>query len=191
MTCIAGLEHGGIVTIGSDSQGSSGTKQTEYDHSKLFEIEIENSEDKLIGGFTTSFRMGQLLTYSVPSIDAPTECELVHSWLITTVVPTIRNVFSDHDFEQDDNGKAKGGMFLLGYQDKLFVVQSDYSVLRPSNGYIAVGSGRQAAHGCLYAYNTFDEINDIYDEQQKIVRSIEAASKHTTSVGGAIHTINT
>ena len=187
MTCIAGLEHDGIVTIGSDSQGSSGNKKNEYDHSKLFEIEIEGFKDKLIGGFTTSFRMGQLLTYNVPPIDAPTDSQTVHSWLITTVVPMIRDVFSDHDFEQDDNGKAKGGMFLLGYQDKLFVVQSDYSVLRPSNGYIAVGSGRQVAHGCLYA-DTFDEMDD---GQQKVVRSIEAASNHTTSVGGTIHTIQT
>ena len=59
MTCIVGLVHEGVVYIGGDSAGVAGLSLTVRADEKVF----QNGE--FLMGFTTSFRMGQLLRYSL------------------------------------------------------------------------------------------------------------------------------
>ena len=59
MTCIVGLVHEGVVYIGGDSAGVGGMSLTVRADEKVF----QNGE--FLMGFTTSFRMGQLLRYSL------------------------------------------------------------------------------------------------------------------------------
>ena len=59
MTCIVGLVHEGVVYIGGDSAGVAGLSLTVRADEKVF----RNSD--FLMGFTTSFRMGQLLRYSL------------------------------------------------------------------------------------------------------------------------------
>ena len=59
MTCIVGLVHEGVVYIGGDSAGVARLSLTVRADEKVF----RNSD--FLMGFTTSFRMGQLLRYSL------------------------------------------------------------------------------------------------------------------------------
>ena len=55
MTCIAGLVHDETVYLAGDSAGTSGWNLTVRADPKVF------ANDSYVMGFTTSFRMGQLL----------------------------------------------------------------------------------------------------------------------------------
>ena len=59
MTCIVGLVHEGTVFIGGDSAGVAGLSLVVRADEKVF-----RNGDFLMG-FTTSFRMGQLLRYKL------------------------------------------------------------------------------------------------------------------------------
>lgn len=57
MTCIVGLVHGDTVYMGADSAGVSGLDLRLRKDSKVF------LRGEFVMGFTTSFRMGQLLQH--------------------------------------------------------------------------------------------------------------------------------
>jgi ATP-dependent protease HslVU (ClpYQ) peptidase subunit len=59
MTCIVGMVENGKVYIGGDSAGVSGFDYHIREDQKVF----QNGD--MIFGFTSSFRMGQLLQYSL------------------------------------------------------------------------------------------------------------------------------
>ncbi|XVV11230.1 hypothetical protein ACQP2X_41330 [Actinoplanes sp. CA-131856] len=61
MTCIVGITDGTTVTIGGDSAGSDGWHVAVRSDSKVFQV------GPYLMGFTTSYRMGQLLRYSLTS----------------------------------------------------------------------------------------------------------------------------
>ena len=69
MTCIVGLKHNGKVWIGGDSAGVAGLSITVRKDPKVF------VREKVVIGFTTSFRMGQLLMQKlrVPKRHADTD----------------------------------------------------------------------------------------------------------------------
>jgi len=58
MTCIVGLVENGKVYIGGDSAGVAGLDITTRKDEKVFQ------KENMIFGFTSSFRMGQILRYS-------------------------------------------------------------------------------------------------------------------------------
>lgn len=59
MTCVVALRHDGVIYMGCDSAGVGG-----YSRSNRLDPKIYRVGEMLIG-FTTSFRMGQLLGYSL------------------------------------------------------------------------------------------------------------------------------
>lgn len=59
MTCIVGITDGRTVTVGGDSAGSDGWHVAVLSDSKVFQV------GPYLMGFTTSYRMGQLLRYSL------------------------------------------------------------------------------------------------------------------------------
>jgi ATP-dependent protease HslVU (ClpYQ) peptidase subunit len=58
MTCIVGVNHNGNIYIGGDSAGVAGLQLQIRSDEKVF------LTGDFIMGFTTSFRMGQLLRYA-------------------------------------------------------------------------------------------------------------------------------
>ena len=142
MTCIIGLEHKGVVYIGGDSAGVSGLSITVRSDEKVF------TNGTFIMGFTTSFRMGQLLRYK---FDAPNQASGVDDmrYMVTTFIDAVRKCFFDNGFgSKEDN---QGGTFLVGYKGKLYSIQGDFQVGKVAAGYAAVGSGTDLALGAMFA----------------------------------------
>lgn len=189
MTCIAGITLRGRVFIGADSLGSgNGVKQT-YITPKLALLDVFEKRDLSLTkiplgiGYTTSYRMGDLLRYNFtpPPIEHD---EDENKYLVTDFIPELIKCFDDHSFARTKEGSKSGGNFLVGIRKRLFHVQEDFSVLEPTCGYTAVGSGQEFALGALYAYRrTMD------DPEKAIVGSIRAASEFCTTVGGTVDCI--
>lgn len=85
MTCIVGYLNGGKVFMGGDSAGTAGYSQTIRADEKVF---VKN---KMIFGFTSSFRMGQLLRYSFEIPKHPKE-KSDYEYLVTDFISAVKNV---------------------------------------------------------------------------------------------------
>lgn len=141
MTCIVGIQDRGSVWIGGDSAGVSGLDVTLRRDPKAF-----INHDFAIG-YTTSFRMGQLLRFQFVPPKIPKGQDL-YQYMVTHFVEAVRQCFKAGGFHDQDN-KNHGGEFLVGYKDRLFTVDNDFQVAEDYPDYAAIGCGAKYALGCL------------------------------------------
>lgn len=150
MTCIAGVEHGGKVYIGGDSAGVAGYALTVRADEKVWE------NDGFVFGFTSSFRMGQLLRYNLTlplqryevATNASRDDQL--KFMTTHFVDAVRMVLKTGGYAKNESGQESGGTFLVGWRGHLYYVGGDFQVGRANQGFQAVGCGGEVAEGALY-----------------------------------------
>lgn len=176
MTCIVGLLNGANVLIGGDTCGSNGYSYESCDHSKVFKV-----GDFLIGG-TTSFRMLDLLEYSlvIPYVTPDDENNL-DKYMRTTFVNAVKDCLKKGDFGKP----SEGGTFLIGYKDKLYRMQGDFSVINRAK-YDSVGCGMYAAIGSLH---TTEGTN--YTAGERVTKALEAAASIMVGVNGPYNILST
>lgn len=143
MTAIVGLVHDGQVHIGGDSASVSGWTMTVRADAKVF------TKGPFVFGFTTSFRMGQLIRYAAdPPTPDPADLD---AFMATKFVDAIRNCLKAGGWAKKTDEREEGGIFLVGTCGRLFSVYADYQVGEAVDGYAAVGCGDEIALGALYA----------------------------------------
>jgi hypothetical protein len=101
-------------------------------------------------GFTSSFRMGQLLRYSLspPQRDPSTRAS---RFMATTFIDAVRDVLKSGGYAQKKDDIESAGTFIVGYEGRLFVIEDDYQVAEPAVNFAAVGCGAAIALGALFA----------------------------------------
>lgn len=142
MTAIVGLARRGKVYIGGDSAGVGGLSLTVRADAKVFR------KGRYLFGFTTSFRMGQLIRYSLA---APKPKGDLEAFMTTKFVDSLRKCLKDGGWARTEDEREEGGTFLVGVQGQLFTIHADYQVARSVDGFAAVGCGDDIALGALYA----------------------------------------
>lgn len=166
MTCIVGLVDKGSVYIGGDSAGVSGLSITVRADEKVF------SNGPFVMGFTSSFRMGQLLRYK---FDPPkqTQSQSDMKYMVTTFVDATRKCFSENGF--GDKDATKGGTFLVGYNGTLYTIDSDFQVGITRDQFDSVGCGSDLALGSLHSTQG-------KKPEDRVVAALEAASYFNAGV---------
>jgi hypothetical protein len=143
MTAVVGLVHGDRVYIGADSAGIAGYSLTIRRDPKVF-----RSGPYLIG-FTSSFRMGQLLHHAlVPPIPPVTGLD---RFMTTDFIDAVRDCLKTGGYATKESEAELGGNFLVGVSGRLFEIDTDYQVGEPVSGYAACGCGYEIALGAIYA----------------------------------------
>ena len=144
MTCIVGIAEGGYVWIGGDSAGVAGLSLTHRKDIKVFR------NGPFIMGFTSSFRMGQLLAHAFrpPKRHADTD---VYAFMVTDFIDAVRSCLKAGGYAEAHNSVERGGTFLVGYEGRLFKIEGDYQVGESLTGYDACGCGEDFALGSLYS----------------------------------------
>lgn len=166
MTCIVGLVDKGDVYIGGDSAGVAGLSLSIRADEKVF------GNGPFVMGFTTSFRMGQLLRYKF-SPPAQTVYQTDMEYMVTTFIDACRQCFSGNGF--GDKDATEGGTFLVGYKGTLYTVQGDYQVGIPSSPFDSVGCGSDLALGALFATKGMDP-------KDRVEMALSAASAYSAGV---------
>lgn len=177
MTCICGIVDGGKVILGADSLGSwDWSCQTRSDE-KVF------MNGPYAVGYSTSFRMGQLLRYSfAPSV--PSDWD-VRKHMSTSFINDLRKCFSDGGFlSRDNNGRDNGGLILVGYRNQLFEIGADFQTAVVASGYAAIGSGFSFALGSLYSTIHLPA-------RERLRVALEAAAEFCPTVRAPFHFIET
>lgn len=142
MTVIVGLAHAGKVYMGGDSAAVEGWNLTLTAAPKVF------IRGPFIMGFTSSFRMGQLLEHA---LTPPEHAPGVHdqTFMVTSFVDAVRSCLKAGGFATKDKEAEAAGTFLVGYRGTLYRVDTDYCVIRPEYQYDACGCGQMIALGSL------------------------------------------
>ena len=128
-------------------------------------------------GFTTSFRMGQLLQYDF-SPPAHPENKSDMAYMVTDFVDAVRKSFSSAGYlAKNSSSQESGGSWLIGYNKKLYRVDHDFQIGISALGYQSVGCGCDLALGALYA--TKDVIED---PKERILTALKAAAQFSGGV---------
>lgn len=169
MTCIVGLQHNGTVHMGGDSAGVSGYSVTIRGDSKVFRV------GPYVMGFTTSFRMGQLLHYAFSPPAPPVSADGLERFMATEFVNAVRAALLEGGWLHKRDEREVGGTFLVGVKGALFLVDSDFQVGIPVSGYAAVGCGADLALGSLHTSRG-------RYPRWRIQAALEAAAEHSAAV---------
>lgn len=166
MTCIVGIVENGIVYIGADSAASGTNSIVVRSDEKVF-----FNRDFLIG-FTTSYRMGQILRYVFIPPEYVDTSDL-YKYMVKEFVPQVYQCLTLNNFTVDKN--SEGGLFLVGFRGNLFRIADDFQVVQTSDNFMSLGNGDRCAIGALYATRG-------QDPTIRIQIALEAAAKYTPGV---------
>lgn len=170
MTCIVGFVEGDTVWMGGDSAGVGGLDLTVRTDAKVFK------NGPMLFGFTSSFRMGQLLRYAltVPERSKDTD---IDRWMVTTFIDAVRDCLNSKGFAKKEHEQESAGTFLVGYEGRLFCVQDDYQVAIAADGFASCGCGYQVANGALFATQHLRG-------RDRVLLALEAAERFSAGVRG-------
>lgn len=173
MTCIVGLIHKDSIYMGGDSAATSGWELRIRKDPKVF------IKKDFIIGFTTSFRMGQLLMSSKfdPPQQKAKQSDL--DYLITDFVDHLRDLYTRSGYLKKKESADVGGQFLVGYRKQLFIIHSDFQVAQSSQDFDACGGGQALALGAMFATQ-----DSRMAPKKRIELALQAAENFHASVRG-------
>lgn len=168
VTCIAALVQDSTIYMGGDSAGVAGYDLMVRADQKVFRT------GPFLMGFTSSFRMGQLLRYklSLPDHDPRVE---PRCFLATAFIDAVRQCLKDGGFARSQEGEERGGSFLVGYRGSIYLIDSDYQVAEPADAYAAIGCGQQVALGSLFTSGG-------EDPERRLLTALQAAERFSAGV---------
>ena len=177
MTCIVGCIHNGKVFLAGDQLGSNGYYKENHEKlTKVFKV------GEFLIGYTTSFRMGQILQYSwtPPTIYHGQDED---SYIFNDVVKSLSSVFEANKYGKKDGVEESTGVFLVGWRGRLFTVQSNLSVLEHDH-FAACGCGEDYARGAMYTLSESGHLDD--DPVEFLSFAIKSAAYFSCGVGNTI-----
>lgn len=170
MTCIVGMINGKRVTIGADSAGVAGLDVTVRKDPKVF------ITGDFVIGCTSSFRMIELLQFSLKVKERGDKP--VYEYMCTDFIKGVRKCFRKGGFlQKTKDGEDQGGLFLVGYEGRLFKIGGDFQVGEAHEDFAAVGCGEDYAIGSLCT--TRDMILTV---EERITKALEVAAERSGGV---------
>lgn len=150
VTCIAAVRSGRRVVIGGDSAGVHGYSIVTRADEKVF-TRVDPAGEKWAFGFTSSFRMGDLLRYKLEIPEVRPGKGGLREFMVTRFVDALRTCLRTGGWIEKDKDREQGGVFIVAFRGEIFEIHGDFQVAMPAAGYSAVGCGADLALGALYA----------------------------------------
>lgn len=175
MTCIVALVEKGTIHMGADSAGVAGFELRRRADSKVFVL------GDFIIGFTSSFRMGQLLRYNF-QLPTQKENQDVFAYMVTDFIEAVRVCLKQGGYANVNSNEETGGTFLVGYKKRLFCIDSDFQVGEFLEPYASVGCGESYALGSFYS-------TEKLQANERLKKALEAAEMFSAGVRGPFNTI--
>ncbi|HAO2060968.1 TPA: hypothetical protein IHJ80_003892 [Escherichia coli] len=188
MTCIIAHTDGVSSFIAGDKLGSNGFTKTVQTEPKVFEKEfiklhddgLTRTKEVIALGYTTSFRMGQLLNYNL-NLPEQAAGQTFSQYLVLKVIPIIRQMFKEEWGSRDPSQEVGGGQFIILHNHTIYEVQEDFSVLQPKTRITAVGSGTYHAIAAMQAYIEVENESKV-PLHERIKSIFKIVSDNVTSV---------
>lgn len=179
MTCIVAIVQDGKVWMGADSAASNSSwhLRTRNDQ-KLFR------KGEMLFGFTSSYRMGQLLRYcfSPPPFEGQRD---PMEYLCGPFIDELLKCFEDKKYAAIKDNVARGGCFLVGWRGQIYRIEEDFQVAQAADPFDSVGCGDVYALGALAA------IEDAkMSARKKLIRALEVAERYSAGVRRPFHVLS-
>lgn len=172
MTCIIGLVENDTVYMGGDSASATSWDMRITKLPKVFGLK------NFLIGYTSSFRMGQLLQYQLTVPLQNGEDDM--AYMVGTFIEEVRRLFKDNGYTKIENNQEEGGCFLVGYKRRLYVVHSDFQVNEHTDGFEAIGCGQDYALATMKALETLPP-------RDRITKALEIAAYFSNGVCAPFH----
>lgn len=169
MTCIVAVTCNGKVWMGADSAGVNGLALTSRLDPKIYRV------GQFLLGFTSSFRMGQLLGYQFVPPPRPADCAL-ERYMATAFIDALRATLKAGGYARTKDGAEEAGQFLAATEGRIFNVECDYQVGERRCGFDAVGCGAELALGSLHS------TQGLYDPTKRVWTALCAAEEFSAGV---------
>jgi len=181
MTCVVGMivETDDTIEIymGADRYASNGFSGSLILNNKVFTL-----GGNMLIAISGAVRYSQILEHGF----IPPEFEIgntVENYLLNTFFPAFLETLTIHQCLFKENEQASNdGVFLLGFQGRLFKVQPDFSFVEYQDKFISAGSGADFALGSLHATDNFDLAPEL-----KIKLAVDASATYCDSVAGEVN----
>jgi ATP-dependent protease HslVU (ClpYQ) peptidase subunit len=161
------------VYIGVDSASVQGWVRRTTNLRKVFR------RGPFLMGYTTSFRMGQLLEHHL-EVPKQADDESDMSFMVTKFVECARGLMKDKGFSKIESNAETGGQFLVGYRGRLYSVQNDFQVGEMTEGMDAIGSGSDFALGAMKALENLPS-------KRRINKALQIAAHFNMGVCSPFH----
>jgi len=172
MTCIVGIAQSGNVYIGGDSAAvGEGHSLVVRADRKVFR------NGNFVMGFTSSFRMGQLLAFGF-SPPAPRNGMDTMEYMVTDFIDAARVRMKVGGYARTKDSADEGGTFLVGYKGRLFHIACDFQVGESTHGFDACGAGDQLALGSLRSTREWT------NPRERIMEALSTAQAFSAVVRG-------
>ena len=177
LTVICAISENGKVWMGGDSAGVGGLSLSVRKDPKVF------INGDFIIGYTTSFRMGQLLQYSLHPPEM-VKGEDGMAYMVRRFIPAVKDCLKGGGFQSTQNSVDEGGVFLVGFHGELYEIQSDYQVSRVVQQYDACGCGYQIALGSLHTTDGYQ-----LSPKERLMMALNAAEAFSAGVRGPFYVL--
>jgi hypothetical protein len=186
VTCVAAARSGGKVVVGADSAGVNSWSlhlETRADE-KVFKRQDASGEWWGFG-FTSSFRMGDLLRYKLELPEVRPKEDL-REFIVTRLVEQVRKTLAEGGYRRKHDEVESGGTFLVVFRGEIFKVEDDFQVGQLAHHYAAVGCGDHLALGAMYGHS----LGPVAPEARALVwAGLHAAEQFSAGVRSPFHYI--
>lgn len=155
--------------MGGDSAGVAHLDVTLRRDPKVF------LNGKFLIGYTSSFRMGQILRFKFIPPPIPRNQDL-YKYMCTSFIDVARKALKKGGYSEIDSNVERGGTFLVGVRDRLFNIQQDFQVGESYEDYDTVGCGES------YALGAFAAQSEKMDPTKRVVQALQIAEKFSGGV---------
>lgn len=167
MTCIVGIETDSGVIMGADSCGSDENYHDTYKNPKLFKV------GDLLIGWAGPYRMGQIVEYHFQEPARSTEWS-DFDYIVKGVVVGLMATLVEHGHNIED----EPGRLLVGYNGKLYMIDTGFAALSCAENYAAIGAGEMVAKGVMFAMRKHKS------PKEAVRAALEAAERYCIGVRG-------
>lgn len=202
MTCIVAYKDNEKLYMGADGIAANTADYGIYTvkYPKVFKRSVQFVDERknegrytncdMLIGYTTSFRMGQILAYhlKIPDFVRDTYKDTME-YMVKSFIPALMDCFDRHYYgKKEDAEKMNGGTFLIGFNGNIFCIESNFAVLQSTDHFMACGCGKDHALGALYA---LELTNTDYDPENIVTEAILAASRFSGFVNDNVTILST
>ena len=151
MTCCIGYKTEKFLYFIADTAG------TDEDHVQEIRKDPKVfTRDNILFGTAGSFRMRDVLMYNlkIPTLTKSDKSN-IDFYVKKKLISAIRNTFIEEGvcIKTDESDQTCPGDILIGIQNKIYKIESDFQVGETAFSYNAIGSGSREALGALDMYS--------------------------------------
>ncbi len=174
MTCIIGFTKKGRMYMGGDSAGVGPSFSLKIRRDRKVFI-----KGNMIFGFTSSFRMGQILQNCFEIPRQPYR-KNDFEYMCSDFIDALRKTLKDKGFITTKDGNEQGGTFLVGYKGTIYQVNEDFQVGCARESFDACGCGEDVALGAMAIL-----VSEAKEDPKTIIRiALETAERFSAGVRG-------